>query len=90
MEINKSGHHFEWIWTFQVKVRYSIDGGSSGELVGLSARFGSLLPTKEEQALTAPLTLADPFNSCSNYSSQVISSFYYISIILTVLLNLHN
>ena len=73
-------HSFEHHLNGHGIFRYSIDGGDSEELVGLSARFGSLLPTKDEQALTGPLTLAEPFNSCSNYTSQVVSTFYCVFI----------
>lgn len=54
-----------------VKARYWVNGALSGELVGLSARFGALLPTNEKEATTGPLTLAEPLNSCSNYTAQV-------------------
>lgn len=54
-----------------VKIRYWIDGENAGEVVGLTARFGALVPTDEGEATTAPLALANPMDSCSNYSIQM-------------------
>ncbi|KAJ7296761.1 hypothetical protein O6H91_Y100000 [Diphasiastrum complanatum] len=55
-----------------VKVRNWVDGDEERDYVGISARFGTLVEDVEQQAHSAPLTLADPLSSCS-YSSKKLT-----------------
>lgn len=51
-----------------------VDGVESPIVVGLSARFGAVLPSSAAEALRFPAVLADPINCCTNSSSQVLAS----------------
>ncbi|KAH7421855.1 hypothetical protein KP509_13G078500 [Ceratopteris richardii] len=55
----------------QVKVRYSFDGQPLQEVVGLTARFGALVPSSQEDAIRAHLILTDPLDGCSNISDPL-------------------
>lgn len=57
-----------------VKVRYSLDGQSLKEVVGLTARFGDLVPSSQDDAIKAPLMLTDPLDGCSNFTTQLTGS----------------
>uniref|UniRef100_A0A1D1ZBK0 Signal peptide peptidase-like 2B n=1 Tax=Anthurium amnicola TaxID=1678845 RepID=A0A1D1ZBK0_9ARAE len=54
-----------------VKVMSWVDGAASETVVGLSARFGAILPSNVAEALKLPAVLAKPFNCCTNSSSQL-------------------
>ena len=51
-----------------------IDGIEGPIVVGLSAKFGAVLPSKATEALRFPSILANPINCCTNSSSQVRDS----------------
>lgn len=57
-----------------VKVRIWVDGHSQSEAVGLTARFGALVPSREEDAVRVPLVLSDPLDGCLNISAQLSDS----------------
>lgn len=58
-----------------MKVQYWVNGQSLKEVVGLTARFGALVPTHEKDAMKAPVVLSDPVDGCSNISTQVSTFF---------------
>lgn len=55
----------------QVKVKTWLDGTEGEEIGGLSAAFGTLLPTKEKDGVKLPATYTNPLNCCSNISQKV-------------------
>ncbi|GAV82895.1 PA domain-containing protein/Peptidase_A22B domain-containing protein [Cephalotus follicularis] len=58
--------------TFQlVKVKNWVNGKKGEDIVGLTARFGSLLPSNVEKALKLPALFTSPLNCCSNLSSKL-------------------
>lgn len=61
---------------FQVKVKLLVDGAEDGELSGLSASFGSLLPTKEDKGIRLPAVFSKPLNCCASFSSKVYLSCF--------------
>ena len=61
---------------FQVKIKNWVNGVESTSVVGLSARFGTSLPTHASEALKTPTVLANPFNCCTDSSIEVLSSFH--------------
>ncbi|MCO5551839.1 hypothetical protein L7F22_005343 [Adiantum nelumboides] len=62
-----------------VKVRYSLDRQSLQEVVGVTARFGALVPRSEKEAIKAPLVLTDPLDGCSNFSMQLTDSIALVA-----------
>lgn len=58
-----------------VKINYWVNGTESSSVVGLSARFGSSLPSQASEALRTPAVPANPFNCCANLSSELSNSF---------------
>ncbi|CAA7396171.1 unnamed protein product [Spirodela intermedia] len=57
-----------------VKVMNWVNGVESPIVVGLSARFGAVLPSDVAEALRFPAVLANPINCCTNSSSQLLDS----------------
>lgn len=56
-----------------------VNGEEGISMVGLSARFGSSLPTREKEAVKLNAVLANPLNGCSN-SSLKVSAFQDVSL----------
>lgn len=56
---------------FQVKVQNWVNGTERTTYVGLSARFGLVLPKEASENQKHFVVLADPSNCCSNSSSKV-------------------
>ncbi|XP_031120745.1 signal peptide peptidase-like 5 isoform X1 [Ipomoea triloba] len=54
-----------------VKVKTWLDGTEGEEIGGLSAAFGTLLPTKEKDGVKLPATYTNPLNCCSNISEKL-------------------
>lgn len=62
----------------QVKVKSWVNGAEDEILVGLSARFGALLPSQADDNLKLPAVFTNPINGCSSSSSKVtINHAYY-------------
>lgn len=57
-----------------VKVKNWVNGVEGESLVGLSARFGSSLPTRAEGVLKIRAVFTNPLNGCSNSTSKLSSS----------------
>ncbi|PIA25739.1 hypothetical protein AQUCO_10800023v1 [Aquilegia coerulea] len=57
-----------------VKVKNWADGVEGETIVGLSARFGSILPADLDKALKLPTVLTNPNNSCTKSSSELSNS----------------
>eukprot|EP00252_Welwitschia_mirabilis_P001910 TRINITY_DN1187_c0_g1_i1.p1 TRINITY_DN1187_c0_g1~~TRINITY_DN1187_c0_g1_i1.p1 ORF type:complete len:537 (+),score=69.41 TRINITY_DN1187_c0_g1_i1:196-1806(+) len=57
-----------------VKVKYWIDGTERKSFVGLSARFGSLLPSKASKVQMMTVVEANPPNCCQNSSRQLVGN----------------
>eukprot|EP01018_Ginkgo_biloba_P014589 Gb_05713 [translate_table: standard] len=55
-----------------VKVRNWVDGVETTSLVGLSARFGTPVPTNGNEAQVMPLVETNPRNCCADSSSQLL------------------
>lgn len=55
----------------QVLVKLWIDGAEHEQMGGLSAAFGSLLPTNIKNTPRLPATYTKPLNGCSSSSSKV-------------------
>lgn len=58
----------------QVKVPIWVDGNEIIEFVGIGARFGPTLESKEKRATQTKVALADPPDCCSTPRNQVITS----------------
>ncbi|KAM7274866.1 hypothetical protein ACFE04_016732 [Oxalis oulophora] len=56
------------------KVQIWANGQRAQDIVGLSARFGALLPSNVQNSNKSPAVFTNPFNCCSNLSSQVNGS----------------
>lgn len=54
-----------------VKVKNWIDGVEGTSMVGLSARFGTPVPTNEDESHRITLVEANPLNCCENSSTQL-------------------
>ncbi|CAN6447983.1 unnamed protein product [Victoria cruziana] len=61
-----------------VKVKNWVNGEEGISMVGLSARFGSPLPTREKEAVKLNAVLANPLNGCSNSSLKLSSSILLV------------
>lgn len=57
-----------------VKIKNWVDGVESTSVVGLSARFGTSLPVHASEALKRSAVLANPFNCCTNLSTELSNS----------------
>ncbi|KAF5176392.1 Signal peptide peptidase-like [Thalictrum thalictroides] len=57
-----------------VKVKNWANGVEGETIVGLSARFGSILPTELHKALKLPAVFTNPDNSCTKSSSELSNS----------------
>ncbi|KAK9146098.1 hypothetical protein Sjap_006001 [Stephania japonica] len=57
-----------------VKVKNWVDGVEGESIVGLSARFGTSLPSEEDKAHTFPAVFTNPLNCCTPSSVKVILS----------------
>lgn len=57
-----------------VKIRNWVNGTEGSSIVGLSARFGSTLPKHASEALKTNVVLANPFNCCTNLSTELSNS----------------
>ncbi|KAL4192788.1 hypothetical protein AMTRI_Chr06g196070 [Amborella trichopoda] len=57
-----------------VKVKNWVNGVEDTSIVGLSARFGSSLPSHASEAQKRPAVLANPVNCCTNSSSKLVNS----------------
>ncbi|KAJ4954567.1 hypothetical protein NE237_011350 [Protea cynaroides] len=60
--------------TQRVLVKKWVDGSEAEALEGLSAQFGSFLPSQEDKALKLPAIFANPLNCCSSSSSKLSNS----------------
>jgi signal peptide peptidase-like protein 2B len=52
-------------------VKNWIDGVEGTSMVGLSARFGTSVPTNEDEAHRMTVVETNPLNCCENSSTQV-------------------
>jgi len=52
-------------------VKNWIDGVEGTSMAGLSARFGSTMPSKEDEAHLMTLVDENPLNCCENSSTKV-------------------
>lgn len=57
-----------------VKVINWVDGVGGKTIVGLSARFGTVLPTKMDNASRLPAVFANPANCCSKSTTELRNS----------------
>ncbi|XP_020245743.1 signal peptide peptidase-like 2 [Asparagus officinalis] len=57
-----------------VKIKNWVNGTEGTSVVGLSARFGSSLPSHASEALKTSAVLANPFNCCTNLSMKLSNS----------------
>lgn len=57
-----------------VMIKNSVNGVESTSVVGLTARFGTSLPRYDSEALNRSVVLANPFNCCSNLSTELSNS----------------
>ncbi|EHA8587400.1 putative signal peptide peptidase-like 2 [Cocos nucifera] len=57
-----------------VKIKKWVNGTEGTSIVGLSARFGTSLPSHASEAIKTAAALANPFNCCTNLSSKLTSS----------------
>lgn len=57
-----------------VKVKSWVNGAEDEILVGLSARFGALLPSQADDNLKLPAVFTNPINGCSSSSSKLSGS----------------
>ncbi|KAL3506589.1 hypothetical protein ACH5RR_031971 [Cinchona calisaya] len=57
-----------------VKVNLWVDGAEEESLIGLTASFGSLLPTKADKGIRLPAEFSKPLNCCSSFSSKLSGS----------------
>lgn len=69
----------------QVKVPTRVDGVPEVEYVGVGARFGTTLESKEKHANETRLVLADPPDCCSKPKNKVFSLIYILLITQRVL-----
>ncbi|KAM3364188.1 hypothetical protein ACQJBY_014485 [Aegilops geniculata] len=56
-----------------VKVQSWVGGHEGDEFVGVGARFGPKIVSKEKQATREPLTLADPIHACAPPRNKLVS-----------------
>lgn len=61
---------------FQVKVKRWMNGVEEETFAGLSASFGSLIPTSTEEAQKLPIAYSSPLTSCTRSSSKVCFNFF--------------
>ncbi|ONK58572.1 uncharacterized protein A4U43_C09F14450 [Asparagus officinalis] len=59
----------------KVKIKNCVNGTEGNSVVGLSARFGSSLPSHASKALKTSAVLANPFNCCTKLSMKVYLTF---------------
>ena len=64
----------------QVKVQTWIDGIEDSEYVGVGARFGTTIVSKEKNANQKRLTLADPRDCCSAPKNKVFVSTLHFNL----------
>ncbi|OEL36617.1 Signal peptide peptidase-like 2 [Dichanthelium oligosanthes] len=57
-----------------VKVKNWVNGAEVATVIGLSARFGTLLPRDMHEAQKSFAVLANPFDCCSNLTSKLTNS----------------
>nr|DAD37157.1 TPA_asm: hypothetical protein HUJ06_007798 [Nelumbo nucifera] len=57
-----------------VLVKNWVDGVEGESLVGLSAKFGAILPRQRRDALKLPVVFANPLSCCSSSSSKLSNS----------------
>ncbi|RWR87172.1 PA domain-containing protein/Peptidase_A22B domain-containing protein [Cinnamomum micranthum f. kanehirae] len=57
-----------------VKVKNWVNGVEGETVVGLTASFGTPVPSQETEALRLPAVMADPFSCCSKSSSKLSNS----------------
>ena len=57
----------------QVKVKIWVNDAEDETLVGLTARFGALLPSQAEDDLKLPAVFMNPINGCSSSSKVMIT-----------------
>lgn len=60
----------------QVKVPTRVNGKEKEEYVGVGARFGPTLESKEKHATLIKLAVADPSDSCTTPKFKVQTLFY--------------
>lgn len=58
---------------YQVKVQTWVDGGEDVEFVGVGARFGTTIVSKEKNANQTRLSLSDPRDCCSPLKKKVFA-----------------
>ena len=58
-------------FSFQVKVPTYIDGVENKEYVGVGARFGPTLESKEKRANHTRVAIADPPDCCTKLKNKV-------------------
>ncbi|KAM2658036.1 hypothetical protein EV1_013345 [Malus domestica] len=54
------------------KVKNWVNGRKGETIQGAGAKFGALLPSKEEKAVRLPVVISNPLNGCSVSSSKVL------------------
>ena len=59
----------------QVKVQTWVNGIEDAEFVGVGARFGKAIVSKEKNALHTRLILSDPRDCCSPPKNKVFSLY---------------
>jgi hypothetical protein len=59
-----------------------VNGVEDAEFVGVGARFGRTIVSKEKNAKHTPLILSDPRDCCSPPMNKVLSFFMYESVVL--------
>lgn len=63
---------------FKVKVQTWVDGIEAREFVGVGARFGTTIVSKEKNANQTRLSLADPRDCCSAPKNKVFQQVYIL------------
>ena len=62
----------------QVKVQTWVDGVEASEFVGVGARFGTTIASKEKNAQQTRLILSDPRDCCSKPKKKVLCINYIL------------
>lgn len=66
-----------FIARIQVKVQTWVDGIEDDEFVGVGARFGTTIVSKEKNANQTRLTLSDPRDCCTVPKNKVFPFFFF-------------
>ena len=60
----------------QVKIQTWVDGIENAEFVGVGARFGTTIVSKEKNANQTLLKLSDPLDCCTTPKNKVFFFFF--------------